>query len=102
MNIENSLSHSPFKFRVEWNTPDTTTIQDGYKLFTHPLPGSGSILTFILNILKGYEIKENSLTIHRIIESFKYGYAKRTELGDKNFVPGIEEVCMKCLVKNLN
>lgn len=57
------------------------------------MPGSGSVLTFILNILKGYQLNSDSLSTHRIVESFKYGYARRTQLGDKKFVPGIDEVC---------
>lgn len=62
-------------------------------LYTMPLPGSGIILGFILNILDGYnftktsiaETKDTVLTYHRMIEAFKYAYAKRTELGDKRF-----------------
>lgn len=62
-------------------------------LYTQPLPGTGSILSFMLNIISGYELKDNDpLTIHRVIESFKYGYARRSYLGDRKFVPGIEEV----------
>lgn len=52
-----------------------------------------------MNILDGYEFNRESLngvnntvrTYHRIIEAFKYAYAKRTELGDTNFV-NINEV----------
>uniref|UniRef100_A0A336KBV3 CSON002119 protein n=1 Tax=Culicoides sonorensis TaxID=179676 RepID=A0A336KBV3_CULSO len=80
-------------YELEWNTPDVSKLQDGSTLYVHPLPGSGSILTFMLNILSGYKIeKHDPVTMHRIIESFKYGYARRTNLGDRNFVPGIEEL----------
>lgn len=50
----------------------------------------------MLNILNGYDLTENILTYHRIIESFKFGYALRTKLADKNFVEGLDQ-----LVKNL-
>lgn len=52
-----------------------------------------------MNILDGYDFKRENLkginntilTYHRIIEAFKYAYAKRTELGDTNFI-NIKEV----------
>lgn len=47
-----------------------------------------------MNVLDGYGFNRDSLsdtnntilTYHRIIEAFKYAYAKRTELGDINFI----------------
>lgn len=62
-------------------------------LYSVPPPGSGVLLGFILNVLKGYNftsddingINNTVLTYHKIIETFKYAYAKRTELGDPNF-----------------
>lgn len=64
------------------------------KLYSVPPPGSGVLLAFILNILDGYKFKPRDLdgihntiqTYHKMIEAFKYAYAKRTELGDTNFV----------------
>ncbi|CAF3773833.1 unnamed protein product, partial [Rotaria sordida] len=58
--------------------------------YTTHAPTSGPILTFILNILQGYHTHENdlqqsttaSLFYHRLIEAFKFAYAKRSELGD--------------------
>lgn len=52
-----------------------------------------------MNILDGYGFKREDLnginntvlTYHRIIEAFKYAYAKRTELGDTEFI-NINEV----------
>ncbi|XP_052083705.1 glutathione hydrolase 1 proenzyme-like [Mytilus californianus] len=59
-------------------------------VFSPPPPSSGAILQFILNILDGYNLHEKSLSCkqkeiviwHRIIEAFKFGFAKRTSLGD--------------------
>lgn len=80
-------------FRVEWGKPHTSNLRDGMTLYSQPLPGSGVLLTFMLNILSGYELKDkDQLTMHRIIESFKYGYARRSHLGDREFVPDIEDV----------
>ncbi|CAF1440184.1 unnamed protein product [Rotaria sordida] len=58
--------------------------------FTSQAPSSGPILIFILNILQGYNMLENNfkntstsaLFYHRLIEAFKFAYAKRNELGD--------------------
>ncbi|CAF0760813.1 unnamed protein product [Adineta ricciae] len=61
-----------------------------YTAYTTHAPTSGPILTFILNILQGYDLYEGSvdrsspspLFYHRLIEAFKFAYAKRSELGD--------------------
>lgn len=70
------------------------TFRNQDQLFSAPPPGSGVLLAFILKILDGYNFDKHSLdsinntvlTYHRMIEAFKYAYAKRTELGDLNFV----------------
>lgn len=88
-------------FRVDWEEPITVTFKNEDHLYTAPPPGSGVILGFILNILDGYGFNRESLsslnstilTYHRIIEAFKYAYAKRTELGDTKFI-NITEVRM--------
>lgn len=81
-------------YRPEWMDPISVTFENGRTLYSAPPPGSGILLGFILNILDGYNFTKDSidgidntvLTYHRIIESFKYAYAKRTELGDTDFV----------------
>jgi gamma-glutamyltranspeptidase/glutathione hydrolase/leukotriene-C4 hydrolase len=75
----------------------------GYRLFNPPPPASGAILDFIMGILDGYDlspkdvchIDKTILTYHRIVEAFKYAYAKRSILGDEDFVD------VKDLVANL-
>lgn len=71
-----------------------TNLSSGIKLFTTGLPGSGAVLSFILNVLDEYGFSTASmtdfnatiLTYHRMIETFKYAYALRTDLGDGAFV----------------
>ncbi|XP_030764165.1 glutathione hydrolase 1 proenzyme-like isoform X1 [Sitophilus oryzae] len=82
------------QYEAQWMDPVSVQFKNSDTLYTAPPPGSGAILGFIMGILDGYNFNGKSVsnlnrtitTYHRIIESFKYAYAKRTELGDTNFV----------------
>ncbi|KAJ9582222.1 hypothetical protein L9F63_003432 [Diploptera punctata] len=84
-------------YKVRWSEPiSNTVLSDGEELvmFTSPPPSGGVVLTNILNILKGYNMgpqdnngtSNQAITLHRIIEAFKFSYAKRSLLGDPMFV----------------
>ncbi|GLV44896.1 uncharacterized protein CBL_14532 [Carabus blaptoides fortunei] len=79
-------------YQPRWKDPVVTKLYNNLTLYSSPLPGSGVILTFILNILNGFIDTKNSwsdITWQRIVESFKFGYGRRTELGD---IDGLDEL----------
>lgn len=62
--------------------------------YSVPPPGSGIIISFILNILQNYNmtslnfenVEHATLNYHRIVEAFKFAFAHRTQLGDDAFL----------------
>ncbi|EFN85474.1 Gamma-glutamyltranspeptidase 1 [Harpegnathos saltator] len=82
------------EYRVSWDQPIRTNLSNDLSLFTTGLPGSGAVLSFILNVFDSYDFSPASiadlnatiLTYHRMIETFKYAYALRANLGDGRFV----------------
>jgi len=79
-------------YKVKFKTPLSGTLGD-YTWYSTPPPGSGAVLSLILNILKGYNmtahdregLNNSVLTYHRIVEAFKFAYAYRALLGDEDF-----------------
>ena len=73
-------------YEVHWSDPVHVQLDSiGATLFSNPPPASGVIMAAILNILDNYDIKPEDdipLLYHRIAESYKWAYAKRTQLGD--------------------
>lgn len=91
------LTESDFaEYKVKWMKPVMTTLKHGEKLYSMPLSGSGALLVFIMNLLNGYELNHDILSYHRIIEAYKFAYARRTDMADPDFEPSAE-----ALVKNL-
>lgn len=81
-------------YRVRWREPTKSTIINNQILYATPLPASGILVTFMLNILNGYLPDKSVTSYHRIVEAFKFAYAKRGDLGDTDFIqsPEIKEV----------
>uniref|UniRef100_A0A182PV45 Gamma-glutamyltransferase n=1 Tax=Anopheles epiroticus TaxID=199890 RepID=A0A182PV45_9DIPT len=77
-----------YNYRPDWVKPAEVNLRNNYTVYSTPLPASGEILNFILSILDGYEDldEHDPLTWHRIVESFKHGYGKRSKAGDPRFL----------------
>ncbi|CAF4934931.1 unnamed protein product [Pieris macdunnoughi] len=75
-------------YRTEWQEPIVVRVSPEHTLYSVPLPGSGSVLAFILNMLREWvgtgsdAPVDSNLYWHRIVETFKFAYARRTGLGD--------------------
>lgn len=72
-------------FETEWKAPVTAHLNGNYSVHSVSLPASGMVLALILNIMSGFEPSHSVDYFHQLIESFKYGYAKRTLFGDLAF-----------------
>ncbi|XP_029650880.1 glutathione hydrolase 1 proenzyme-like isoform X3 [Octopus sinensis] len=90
-----------YKARVE--DAVSFTFSSGHSIYSTRLPSSGPVLLYILNILDGYNYTINKVTnkdkataYHRMIEAFKFAYAARSRMGDKDFVANMTE-----LVRNI-
>ena len=72
-------------FRVVWKDPINVKL-GSMTMYTAPPPGSGVLLAFIMNVLNGFlSDKEEKIVWQRIVETFKWAYARRTQLGDPEF-----------------
>ena len=95
--IQNILLHLIFRARVA--DPVSVVLNNGQTLYSIPPPGSGIILGFIMNVMENYKVEpkdyNSPLMYHRLIESFKYGYAYRSQIGDpgdKNITRVVNDV----------
>ena len=91
--------------RVKFSEPIRSKINNNILLTPKT---AASIVPLILNVIREYHLNESSLdeenhlnntilTHHRIIETFKHAFAKRTELGDPDFVENVSSIITEML-----
>lgn len=70
------------KYTVEWKKPVVMKLSNNQKMYSPPLPASGHVLSLIMNVLNGFPPNENVQYFHRLMETYKFAYGKRSALGD--------------------
>lgn len=83
--------------RVRWEEPIITNFTDDYKICTPPLPTSGVVLAYILNVMSRLYTTNENIYWQRLVETFKHAYGHRTNLGDIRYEPMVEEVLRKLI-----
>ncbi|XP_063407056.1 scoloptoxin SSD14-like isoform X4 [Mytilus trossulus] len=83
-------------------------VKTSYKdqtLISVPAPGGGPVILSIMNILEGYNFqsgdKNQTKTVHRILEAFKFGFAQQQELADPKFESSALNATSKMLDKGM-
>ncbi|XP_017850879.1 scoloptoxin SSD14 isoform X1 [Drosophila busckii] len=71
-------------YKVRWESDGhiSAKVTGGYTLYTTPLPSSGPLLAFMLNILSDLYTTNEAVYWQRVVEAFKHGYGQRSNLGD--------------------
>lgn len=80
------------KYRIISRTPVQIEYK-GFRLHGCGAPASGAVALSVMKVLEGYEDfgqrHTMNLSTHRLDEAIRFGYGKRTSLGDPDFVDGI-------------
>ncbi|KAH7945038.1 hypothetical protein HPB49_005097 [Dermacentor silvarum] len=84
------------EFRAEAEAPTWALLSQDEWLFTTPAPTSGPVLAFVVSVLDNFRhegrIPDDTLSVHRLVEALKFGFARRFELGDPEATE-IKKVC---------
>ncbi|XP_039292524.1 scoloptoxin SSD14 [Nilaparvata lugens] len=82
-------------YQVYWQEPSQNEIGSNLTFFSTPLPGSGLLLNFIMEVLDDGFLNSNSLddpkAVHRVVEAFKHAFGMRSNLGDPRFTNQTQE-----------
>lgn len=65
----------------------------GFKLYSTGAPSSGAVMLSTLKTMEQYpaeDLSDTNLTTHRFLEAMRFAYGARLELGDPDYLPGVE------------
>lgn len=80
-----------YNHSINFHSPLVFPLLIGHTVYSPPSPAGGPLLLFIMNVMGDYEISASNrneelsqlnLIYQRLVETFKYGFALRTRLGD--------------------
>lgn len=74
---------------MRWEEPLRAKIDSGHVLYTSPLPSSGAVLVFIMNVMNSLYTRDWDLYWHRLVETFKHAFGHRANLGDIHIEPSV-------------
>ncbi|XP_077547732.1 scoloptoxin SSD14-like [Haemaphysalis longicornis] len=73
-------------FKPEAAKPVTVELKTGERLFTTPPPASGAVLAFVVKVMDTFRsdgrLDDSEENLHRIVEAIKFGFGRRTDIGD--------------------
>lgn len=79
------------QYAALWKSPVVSPSMGGVTVQAPPPPGGGPLLAFMLATMdmfrpsRGDLMPDNSLTYHRLVETFKFAQPFREDLGDDQF-----------------
>ncbi|GAB1295232.1 Glutathione hydrolase 5 proenzyme [Apodemus speciosus] len=95
-------------FQPEVTEPLEMSLGD-YALYSPPPPAGGAILSFILNVLKGFNFSAETVArpegkvdmYHHLVETLKFAVGQRWRLRDPSSHPGIQNISLDLLREDL-
>ncbi|XP_016039938.2 glutathione hydrolase 1 proenzyme [Drosophila simulans] len=71
-------------YTVRWESDGHVSahVSGTYTLYSTPMPSSGPVLAFILNLMADLYTEDEPIYWQRAVEAFKHAYGQRTNLGD--------------------
>ncbi|KAH6934695.1 hypothetical protein HPB50_027210 [Hyalomma asiaticum] len=92
-------------FKADATPAIAMALSSGLRLLTTPPPTSGAVLAFVMSIMdklqSGGRLPDDHSSAHYIVEALKFGFARRSRLGDPE-EPEIRESVTRFLKELLN
>uniref|UniRef100_T1PAS5 Gamma-glutamyltranspeptidase n=1 Tax=Musca domestica TaxID=7370 RepID=T1PAS5_MUSDO len=91
-------------YKVKWEDTHhvVANVTGGYKLYTTPLPSSGALLAFILNVMSDLYTEDRPVYWQRVIETYKHAYGHRSNLGDMDNDPEMHDIISETFEKMIS
>lgn len=90
------------EFEVQWRPAINSVLKGKYQYYTTEFPSSGPLNVFILNLMNELYTKNETLNWHRMVESFKHAHGQRTQMGDREFEPHLDDLYMNLTSKRFS